>query len=176
MSERITIQTIESMQFDIKPRGYDREAVDTFLDAICDEIERMNNETAALRQQLREAQVTVSRAQQEVQAARAAAAAASKAEPVQAASAAAGNADVVAMLELATRLKNETVAEARQQAEKIVAEAEEQAQAHLGSLAEERDTLTNQVEALRKTVADYRERFVSLLQSQQDALDKISDL
>ena len=182
MSEqRINIQTIENKQFDIKPRGYDREAVDTFLDDICDEIERMNNEAAALRQQLREAQAAASRAQQEAQAARSAAAAQPAPQPVAAPvaaepQAAGSNADVMAMLELATRLKNETLADAQKQAEKILADANEQARAHMGSLAEERDSLTNQVEALRQTVADYRERFVSLLQAQQDALDKISDL
>ena len=59
---------------------------------------------------------------------------------------------------------------------KTLEEANNQARENLGSLATERDSLTNQVEALRKTVSDYRERFTALLQAQQDAMDKISDL
>jgi len=160
MSERITIQTIESMQFDIKPRGYDRDAVDTFLDAICDEMERMNNETAALRQQLREAQ----------------AAPVQPAQPVLQPAQNADSAEILGILELANRLKNETLAEAQKKADEILEEANTQARENLGSLATERDSLTNQVEALRKTVSDYRERFTALLQAQQDAMDKISDL
>ncbi|MBR5344640.1 MAG: DivIVA domain-containing protein [Clostridia bacterium] len=172
MSERITIQTIESMQFDIKPRGYDRDAVDTFLDAICDEMERMNNEAAALRQQLREAQAAASRAA----AAQPAPAPVQPVQPVVQPAQSAGNAEILGILELANRLKNETLAEAQKKADEILEEANTQARENLGSLAAERDSLTNQVEALRKTVGDYRERFTALLQAQQDAMDKISDL
>ena len=173
MSERITIQTIESMQFDIKPRGYDRDAVDTFLDAICDEMERMNNETAALRQQLREAQAAASRA---AAAPQPAAAPVQPAQPVLQPAQNADSAEILGILELANRLKNETLAEAQKKADEILEEANTQARENLGSLATERDSLTNQVEALRKTVSDYRERFTALLQAQQDAMDKISDL
>ena len=173
MSERITIQTIESMQFDIKPRGYDRDAVDTFLDAICDEMERMNNETAALRQQLREAQAAASRA---AAAPQPAAAPVQPAQPVIQPAQNADSAEILGILELANRLKNETLAEAQKKADEILEEANTQARENLGSLATERDSLTNQVEALRKTVSDYRERFTALLQAQQDAMDKISDL
>ena len=173
MSERITIQTIESMQFDIKPRGYDRDAVDTFLDAICDEMERMNNETAALRQQLREAQAAASRA---AAAPQPAAAPVQPPQPVIQPAQNADSAEILGILELANRLKNETLAEAQKKADEILEEANTQARENLGSLATERDSLTNQVEALRKTVSDYRERFTALLQAQQDAMDKISDL
>ncbi len=173
MSERITIQTIESMQFDIKPRGYDRDAVDTFLDAICDEMERMNNETAALRQQLREAQAAASRA---AAAPQPAAAPVQPPQPVLQPAQNADSAEILGILELANRLKNETLAEAQKKADEILEEANTQARENLGSLATERDSLTNQVEALRKTISDYRERFTALLQAQQDAMDKISDL
>ena len=171
MSERITIQTIESMQFDIKPRGYDRDAVDTFLDAICDEMERMNNETAALRQQLREAQAAASRAAAAPQPVVAAPVQPAP-QPVQSVN----NNEILGILELANRLKDQTIAEAQKKADEILEEANTQARENLGSLATERDSLTNQVEALRKTVGDYRERFTALLQAQQDAMDKISDL
>ena len=61
MSERITIHTIESKEFTLKPRGYDRDEVDAFLDEICDEIERMNAEADSLRDQLRASQANASR-------------------------------------------------------------------------------------------------------------------
>ena len=172
MSERITIQTIESMQFDIKPRGYDRDAVDTFLDAICDEMERMNNETAALRQQLREAQAAASRTVPAPQPAAQVPLVKPEPQPAQNAS----SAEILEILAMANRLKNETLAEAQKKADEILEEANNQARENLGSLSTERDSLTNQVEALRKTVSDYRERFTALLQAQQDAMDKISDL
>ena len=54
--------------------------------------------------------------------------------------------------------------------------ANEEARARIGDLAAERDSLTNQVAALKKTVADYRTRFEALLQAQQEAMDKINDL
>ena len=135
----------------------------------------MNNETAALRQQLREAQAAASRA----------AAAPQPAAPVQPIQPVqpvvqpaqnAGSAEILGILELANRLKNETLAEAQKKADEILEEANTQARENLGSLATERDSPTNQVEALRKTVSDYRERFTALLQAQQDAMDKISDL
>ena len=80
------------------------------------------------------------------------------------------------MLELATKLKDQTIAEAKEKAEQILADAETKAKERLGELEKEQESLTNRVDALRKTVADYRERFESLLQAQQEAMDKISDL
>ena len=168
MSERITIQTIESKEFTMMPRGYDREQVDAFLDEICDELERMNNEMNDLRQQLREAQAAASRAQAQTAPRRETIA--PTPQP------AAGNSEILGILELANRLKEQTIEEAKKQAEKIVADANTEVREHLGNLMEERDSLNNQVEALRKTAADYRERFTGLLQAQKDALEKISDL
>ena len=187
MSERITIQTIVDKEFDVKPRGYDREAVDAFLDEICDEFERMNNEQAALKQQLLEAQAAASRAA--AQPAPEAVPQVTKVVPVakpaeekkpepelKMAAADDSNTRILAMLEMAAKVKEETIAEAKQQAEKLIEQANEEARARIGDLAAERDSLTNQVAALKKTVADYRTRFEALLQAQQEAMDKINDL
>ena len=171
MSERITIQDIENKQFSIKPRGYDRDEVDAYLDEICDEMERLENEKAALRRQLQEAQAAgaapAPAAPQPVRTAPAAAASTANA---------ASNAELINVLELANRLKDETVAEAKKKAEEILSEADSQARQRLGNLAEEKDRLEGQVEALKKTAADYRSRFAELVKAQQDALDKIADL
>ncbi|MBR4710608.1 MAG: DivIVA domain-containing protein [Clostridia bacterium] len=174
MSERITISMIESKNFAMKPRGYDRDEVDAFLDDICDEMERMNNEMASLRQQLREAQAAAARpaAPQPVPVPAAAPAPA----PVPAPAPEEGNDDLISVLDLAKRLRDETIDEAKKKAERIVADAEAQARDQLDSLSDERDSLTQQVEALRKSAADYRTRFNDLLKAQQEALEKISDL
>ena len=49
---QITIEMIETKEFKTKPRGYDPQEVDEFLDAICDEMARQMDEIAALQQQL----------------------------------------------------------------------------------------------------------------------------
>ena len=40
----ITIQTIETKEFKVKPNGYDPDEVDVFLDSIIDEFEDMQRE------------------------------------------------------------------------------------------------------------------------------------
>ncbi len=174
MSERITVNVIANKDFQVRPMGYDQDEVDSFLDEICDELDRIAAETADLKEQLREAQAAASRAA--VQPAPKPAAPAPQPAPKPAAPASGGNAEVMGILELANRLKEETLAEARKQAEQIIEKANTEVRTQMGGLMEERDSLTHQVEALRKTAADYRERFTGLLKAQQDALEKISDL
>ena len=41
---RITVEMISQKQFSISNKGYNQSEVDDFLDDICDEIERMENE------------------------------------------------------------------------------------------------------------------------------------
>ena len=72
--------------------------------------------------------------------------------------------------------KEETISEARKKAETILSEAQTQAEEQLGSIAKERDSLSAQVDELKKTVQDYRERFTALIRSQQEAMDKLADL
>ena len=93
-----------------------------------------------------------------------------------AAAGAANNAELINVLELANRLKDETVAEAKKKAEEILSEADSQARQRLGNLAEERERLQGQVDAMKKTAADYRSRFAELVKAQQEALDKIKEL
>ena len=49
---QITIEMIETKEFKTKPRGYDPQEVDEFLDAICDEMARQLDEIQSLQQQL----------------------------------------------------------------------------------------------------------------------------
>ncbi len=48
--ERITVELINSKEFSIETRGYNRKEVDEFLDEICDEMERMEKELNDLKQ------------------------------------------------------------------------------------------------------------------------------
>ncbi len=170
MPQQITISTIESKQFSEVPRGYNQEEVDTFLDDICDEMERMIGANQKLQQQLREAQVALQRAQQQAPAA----------VPASASSVSAPSADQETsfreILQMAQKVKEETISEARKKAETILSEAQTQAEEQLGSIAKERDSLSAQVDELKKTVQDYRERFTALIRSQQEAMDKLADL
>ena len=80
------------------------------------------------------------------------------------------------ILEMAQKVKNETIAAAEAKAAAIVAKAEEEAADKLGSLSEEKEKLTDQVEALKTAAAEYRAKFEALLQAQQEAMEKASDL
>ena len=73
-------------------------------------------------------------------------------------------------------MKDETIQRAKEDAEAIRAKAETEARERLDGLAEEQEALTKEVSALKETAANYRTRFEELLQAQQEALEKASDL
>ena len=99
------------------------------------------------------------------------------AAPVAAAAAVAAPADAFReILETAQRVKDETIESAKKQAEEILTQAREQAAAGLADLAGQRDSLTQQVDSLRQTAADYRSRFKEMIQAQQEALQGIADI
>ena len=80
------------------------------------------------------------------------------------------------ILEMAQKVKNETIAKAQQDAEEIRAKAQEQADAQLKNLSSDRVQLEKQVAELRKAAAEYRKNFEALLQAQQEAIEKASNL
>ena len=152
---RITVEEISRKEFSFANKGYNQKEVDDFLDDICDEIERMENEIMDLRQKTTAVRPTVQE-----------------------------NAGVSAeneesfreVLALAVQVKEETLRKAREDAEAIRVKAETEATERLDGLSEERKTLEAEVAALKKTAADYRAQFEALLQAQQEALDKASGL
>lgn len=164
---QITIEMIETKEFKTKPRGYDPQEVDEFLDAICDEMVRQLDQIAALQQQLAAAKAARPVVEAPTQQMKPIVAAPAKAVP---------DADFREILEMAQKVKNETIAAAEAKAEEILAKAKEEAAAKLDNLDVEKETLTNQVAALKAAAADYRTKFESLLQAQQEALEKASDL
>ena len=97
-------------------------------------------------------------------------------KPVAARPAAVPDSDFREILEMAQKVKNETIAAAEAKAAAIVAKAEEEAADKLGSLTADKEKLTGQVDALKTAAAEYRAKFESLLQAQQEAMEKASDL
>lgn len=155
--ERITVELISSKEFTIEKNGYSRKEVDEFLDDVCDEMDRMEAEIKDLRQK--------TTAVRETPAAPAAAAA----------TAAEGN-RFREILEMAAQVKEETIRKAKEDAEAIRAKAEAEATERLEGLKEEKDALSRQVTELKNTAQEYRKQFEALLQAQQEALEKASDL
>lgn len=153
--ERITADMIAEKEFSIESKGYSKEEVDTFLDEICEEMDRLNNEIFDLRQK-----TTMVR-------------------PAAPAQPAAGDGEenrFREILEMAAQVKEETIRKAREDAEAIRLKAETEAREQLDGLSAEKESLQQEVENLKKVAADYRSRFEELLRAQQEALEKAEGL
>ncbi len=155
--ERITADTIVNKEFRIDSRGYNKDEVDNFLDEICEEFDRLNNEIQDLRQK-----TTIVRS----------------AAPEQETSGVSKEDEdkFREILEMAAKVKDETIRKAREDAEAIRLKAENEANERLNGLAEERKDLEKEVAALKETAAEYRRQFEELLHAQQDALEKATGL
>ena len=156
--EKITVDLIAQKEFSISSKGYNKEEVDNFLDAICEEMERMEEEIANLRQQTTAVRPAVPEP-----------AAPSGVTEEQEKS-------FREVLEMAMQVKDDTIRKAREDAEAIRAKAETEAEERLDGLNLEKENLTKQVEGLKITAADYRTKFETLLQEQKEALEKIAEL
>ena len=155
--ERVTVELISNKEFSIESRGYNKQEVDNFLDDICEEMERMETEIKDLRQK-----TTVVHS--------------APAPAVASGVSAQEESSFREILEMARQVKDETIRKAKEDAEAIRAKAETEARERLDGLSEERDALTRQVEELKKVASGYRQQFEALLQAQQEALEKASDL
>ena len=155
--ERITVELISSKEFTIEKNGYSRKEVDEFLDDVCDEMDRMEAEIKDLRQKTTAVRET-------------------PAAPAAAAATAVEGDRFREILEMAAQVKEETIRKAREDAEAIRAKAEAEAIERLDGLKEEKESLSRQVTELKNTAQEYRKQFEALLQAQQEALEKASDL
>ena len=155
MEERITIEVIESKEFGTENGGYSRKEVDRFLDQICDEMANLQDEIEGLNKQLAVAEAR------------------SKMTP---APSAVPDSEFREILEMAQRVKSETIAAAEQKAAEIVANAQEEAQTQLSGLQKQKEELTAQVDDLKLVGMDLRDKIASVLKAQQEALDKTADL
>ena len=152
---RITVEEISRKEFSFANKGYNQKEVDDFLDDICDEIERMENEIMDLKQKT----TAVRPAAQD-----------------NTGISAENEQSFREVLAMAVQVKEETLRKAREDAEAIRVKAETEPTERLDGLSDERKALEEEVAALRKAAADYRAQFEALLQAQQEALEKAADL
>ena len=155
--ERITADMIADKEFSIESRGYNKDEVDTFLDLICEELDRLNNEIQDLRQK-----TTIVRP--------------SAPAPEASAVSREDESKFREILEMAATVKEETIRKAKEDAEAIRLKAETEATERLDGLAEEREELEKEVAALKETATEYRRQFEELLHAQQEALEKAPGL
>lgn len=178
----VTVDMIVEKEFKIKVRGYDPVEVDGFLDEICEQMEAMQNEIAALQGKL-------AQAGQAPAAATAVPAPSSvpvpapvapviqpqekpeKPERSWAAPEDDGSEAARRLLARAQRFYDDTVAEAQEEASKILRDAHAEADKNLQRMIEERDALEGEIDTLKGMAHDYRERFRRLLQDQQHLLE-----
>ncbi|MBO7663987.1 MAG: DivIVA domain-containing protein [Clostridia bacterium] len=151
---RITVEQIANKEFSIENRGYNRREVDTFLDEISDELERLDAEIHELRQK------TVT----------------PKAQEPAAGPSVQDESSFREILEMAQKVKDETIRRAKEDAEAIRAKAETEAAERLNGLSEERSAAEKEIASLKEVAAEYRRQFEALLQAQQEALEKATDL
>ena len=165
----ITVAMIEEKEFKTKMRGYDPVEVDEFLDEICDEMVAMQEEISTLQSRLNqapraEAPFVPAPAAMPVPAPVPAPRKAEKAETEEASEAA------QRLLAKAQKVYDETVAEAKAEADKILSGAHTRADSGLSDLEEERKALEEEIEMLKAAAKDYRERFERMVEDQQHVL------
>lgn len=156
---RLTVEAIANKQFRRAAYGYEQREVDDFLDEVCDEID-------ALHEQIDELTGKLNLANAETRMAEAAGGVVSA--PVSA-----PEASFREILEMAQRVKEQTIAEAQKKAEEIVANAQNEADAVLGGLELQRTKLQEAVNELRQKATGYRDAVKNLLAEHQAALELV---
>ncbi len=162
MEKRITVDTILDKKFGNVAKGYNQKEVDNFLDEICDEFDRRDAEMNALRKQLSDAQASSASASSP-------AFSSAKKAAVQPMSESSADESFREILEMAKRVKDQTIADAQTKASQILANAEAEAQKQMGDLLAQKDALTKQVDELKASAKAYYEQ-------SQNALNALSKL
>ena len=160
-NQKITIEVIETKEFHVAARGYNQREVDEFLDSICDELERIEGEMAALQQEndrLRN------------QAVPAATAAYQPPKAAPAAPVSGADSTFKEILEMAQRVKAETIADAQAKAAEIIKNAELEVRARLGNLVDEKEAVEAEIASLKAAAKEYKSKFNEMLSAAHDAL------
>lgn len=160
--KRLTIEDIETKQFRLVARGYEQREVDEFLDSICDELELLGGEIDELKRNLAMANAEARKAE----------AASGFVRPAQLENPEA-DASFREILEMAQRVKEQTIADAEEKAQEIRANAETEANARLGGLGEEKERLEKAVATLKTTAREYKAKVSELLKLHQEALEQL---
>lgn len=176
MQPIVTIKQIEDKEFKYKSRGYDPDEVDTFLDSVCDEMERLQEQAKKMNDMLEAQRAEIDRLSNGP---------APKEQPV-----ATNQEDVKSMGEVLTaavRFKQQIeqeasnkaaqlLSDAQQKAEQLLTNAENEANHRLETLNEEHDRLSKQVNGLREACTEYRRKFLALLEEQREIMEQEKDL
>lgn len=165
----ITVTMIEEKEFKINIRGYDRQEVDEFLDAICDEMESQNQTIQQLRDQLKQQQAAPAPYMPVV----------SAPAPLAPISAAPSEPSLPSDLKTAKMLLEKTQAacdevldKARERADEIIKSAEESVpDPELEDLEARKAALQKEIEELQKDAQKFKNRFQTMLKDQIDILD-----
>ena len=157
---RLTIEDIEKKEFKRVAYGYEQRAVDEFLDSICDEIELLQGEVAELKRKLAMADAQARQAE-------------ASGGFVRPAASGAQDASFREILEMAQRVKEQTIADAQARAAEIVAKAETEANARIGGLAEEKEKLEAALSTLKASASAYREKFAQMISEHQAVLESV---
>ncbi|NLW21108.1 MAG: DivIVA domain-containing protein [Clostridiales bacterium] len=165
----ITVTMIEEKEFKTKVRGYDPLEVDEFLDAICDEMESMNQTIQQLREQLKQQQQAPTPFMPAV-------AAPAPLAPVSAPAAPpALPSDLKTaqqLLEKTQKACDEVIAKARERAEEIIQTAEDSLpDPELDDLEARKEALKKEIEVLEADAQKFKQRFQTMLKDQIDILD-----
>lgn len=168
----ITVAMIENKEFKVKMRGYDPEDVDTFLDEICDEMVAMQEEIASLQARLsRQAAApapVVPAPQPYVPVV--------EEKPVVTTVMQDSSEAAQKLLARAQKVYDETVEDAKKEAEEILKNAHTRAEVGLDALEKERDDVKAEIEMLKAAAKDYRARFQRLVEDQQHVLSAEKEL
>ena len=163
----ITVTMIEEKEFKTKVRGYDPLEVDEFLDAICDEMESMNQTIAQLREQLNQQQQSPAPYMPAV-------AAPAPLAPVSApvSSEPSDLKSAKLLLEKTQQACDEVLSRAKERAEEIISSAEESLpDPELDNLEERKEALRKEIAELETDAQKFKQRFQTMLKDQIDILD-----
>ncbi len=155
-ANRITVDTILDKKFSCVAKGFSQQEVDEFLDLICDELDRREAESNELRKALEKSNAAQPKAESVVQ---------EKARPTTNF----GDDSFREILEMAKRVKDQTIADAQTKAKEILANAEDEAHKQLGELTAQKTALEQELAELKLAAKAYYEQT-------QDAMNRLNKL
>ena len=166
----ITIDDIYDKEFALKGGGYDRDDVDQFLDEICDEMVRMQDEMHALQLELGKAKEAL--AQAEIAAVPVAPEVVRTVEqPVAEDQVKKASSTLESILRNAQTLADEEVENARKKAEEMLQQAQAEAAQIVDDARAEKDVISGSLDTMRAAASEYRTNFLNLLKKSQELLE-----
>ncbi len=176
----VTVTMIEEKEFKTKMRGYDPIEVDEFLDDICDEMVGMQEEIIALQSRLAKSgapvfnqpvQAPISVPQvvptsipvpkKAVEEERISKKESTKEDATQ---------DVVGILKSAQKVYDQTIQDAKKEADHILARAKEVTGQDLDVLKEQRDALKEEIAQLKDTAKSYHHALMSMMEEHKASI------